>query len=182
MADEITLQCQFASSSSGVDINYVLTNLGQKPIFAFTPLPEYRNDRFEPDPKAVYIHMTGTGFLTFSKELWRTPQTVKVYRPEVPFLTRVAAGRSLEETIHLPAPLVVKYPYLNYGTPHAPPPRKSTSSGAVFVVGYLDDERLVQPSTVRASRELFTVEYGSGITHQQRVRSNVSSLSALVLS
>lgn len=169
MNSEIALQCRFSRPAADVvEIRYVLVNGSPHDIYAFTPLSDYRNHQFVPAPGRVYVQLSPNGLLTLSRQLWKTPENVSVYMPEVPFLTRVPAGRSLEETIRVPVPMVVNYPYLGAGVPEQE--RKSVhrdSANAVFTLGYVQEDDELKVAEVRGQPGVFTVEYGPGITHQK---------------
>jgi hypothetical protein len=170
MAAEITLQCRLNTTPAGVlELRYILLNGSSQTIFAFSPLPEYRNQRFEPAPNRIYVEMGPGGLLTLSKRLWEVPESIDVYMPEVPFLTRVPAYGRLAESVTLPRQIKADHPYMDdAATRH---PQRSSSSVQV-VIGYVAGEAESALKAAPGFPGVLAIDYGPGITHQQLVKSD----------
>jgi len=183
MKPEITLECRFSRPSADlVEIRYTLSNAAPHPIYAFTPLSDYQNSQYAPAPARVYVQLAPNGLVTLSRRLWETPETVSVFMPEVPFLTRVAAGGSLEETVRIPIPLIVNYPYLGAGAPEQDQrPVHRDAATAVFTMGYIPEEDGLTVTEAPGSPGLFAIGYGPGITRQKLVSCKAVPLKASVI-
>lgn len=87
----------------------------------------------EVDPGIVYITREDDGGVTLRKQMLRVPSNIKVETPELPYVTRLAAGSSFEETLRVALPIM---PYSPYELAQAP-----VSLGDItmlrFALGYL---------------------------------------------
>lgn len=183
MNHEVTLQCHFDSvSASLLEVRYTLSNRSARPIYVFTPLTEYHNNQFVPAPARVYVQLSPNGLVTLSKQLWKTPEMVSVFMPEVPFLTRVAAGGRLEETVHVSVPIIVNYPYLSAGAPEREQRAERREATTVtFAIGYVREDHDLKVTEVSDSPGLFAISYGSGISHQKLISCEPVPLKATVI-
>src|SRR5262249_51064587 len=86
------------------------------------------------DPNRVYVMVEGA-VLRASKQLFDVPETVEVEFPEVPYLSKLAAGASLEEEIQLALPARETYPYAS-SSAQRQPPEKRVCEQFVFTLGY----------------------------------------------
>ncbi len=181
MNREITLQCQYSRPTDALlEIRYKLSNQSARAIYAFTPLSDYHNNQYVPAPRRVYVQLAPNGLVTLSKQLWSTPETVSVFMPEVPFLTRIAAGGTLDETLVVPVPLIVNYPYLGSDARERGVQQRESGS-AVFVIGYIQDDNQLKVAEASGSPGLFAISYGPGITRQKLLSCEPVPMKAAVI-
>jgi hypothetical protein len=113
------------------------------------------------------IHLT--------KRVWAVPDEIDVYMPEVPFLTKVSAGKTFEERLQLPLPLTISFPYqFATATDEATTSRhpvQTISRELIFSIGYLlqkDIESTDKPELVQ-NQSYFTLPYGISFENQRIV-------------
>lgn len=165
---EVRLQYDLRVSADNVlALRYSVHNDLNRDIFLFTPLADFRDQEFVPVPRRVYVFVEDET-VHITKRLWPVPDDVEVYMPEVPYLTRVAAGTKWDEQLNVPLPLIENYPYQFLTNPpdHDASPRTWSGTRAMFSIGYLlsDPENDVIPEPEGA---LYTISYGIGKTSQQ---------------
>jgi hypothetical protein len=183
MNDDVTLQCRFKTASSTlIEIRYVVSNRSKHDIYLFTPLSGYKGNEFVPAPDRVYVDLASNGLATFSKRLWKVPEMIDVYMPEVPFLTRVAAGTNFQETIQVGVPVIINFPYRDaYDPGNKALPSRSSMTSATFVIGYVQQDEDVKLNEAPRGSGLFTISYGQGITRQKLLASESFALTAPVV-
>lgn len=183
MNGEVKLQCQISMPYENlIHIHYLLSNGSRSAIYVFTPLSDYRNNQFLPAPARVYAQMDNGGLLTLSRQLWKVPEAVSVYLPEVPFLTLVAPMSHIQEIISVPLPVIQNYPYLSAGNPEREKRREATEARTVsFLIGYMPDDPELRVTSVPTAPGLFAVAYGPGIMRQRLLSCGPIALTVPVL-
>jgi len=112
MQEEVQLTYEISKSGDQhVRLVFDVKNGLPADIYLFTPLTDYRGQRFVPIPNRVYVFWEDQETLHLTKRLWPIPKGVSVYMPEVPYLTRVPMGATHHEDLQLPLPLLVNFPY-----------------------------------------------------------------------
>ena len=156
-----------------LSLHYVLKNTLKHDIYVFTPILTYDRQKKKrlPDPGRVYVSWLddqNKGTIRLSKQLWPIPELLEVYAPEVPYLTRLLPGDSLQEKLSIDLPLKIDYPYMSAFSKkkRGSVPVKMPAHSVVFAIGYVSGEpgELRLESTRRGN---FTIPYGIGITHQK---------------
>ena len=168
----LQLTTRLMPSDAGARLEWTLENVSPGPIYVFAVLPGWRDGAEVPDFEAVYVRRRAET-LHLSRRLWRIPANLRVFRPEVPYLVRIAPGRAERGGFVLPREVSSRFPYA-FG---------ASSGGAterlVLSFGYLDPE--VQTGVHEAAAPgLFRVEYAPGLAAQRTVESEALTLRLVV--
>lgn len=150
---------------------YRAHNLWTRELYLFNRLfVEEPSGERRVDPSKVYVLSEG-GVLRVSKQLFPVPDGLAVEWPEVPYLTRLAAGASFEEEIDLKLPAREAYPYMDPEVAASAGERKGCEQ-LVFTLGYFQakEPRWVRSISVGAEATLAT-DYGFAIQGNQSVSS-----------
>jgi len=170
-----------------LSIHYKLSNNLDHDIYVFTPILTYDREKKKrlPDPGRVYVSWQANqdkGAIRLSKQLWPIPELLEVYAPEVPYLTRLLPGDSLQENLSIDLPLKIDYPYMSAFSKKkdASVPVQVPAHAVVFAIGYVSGE----PGALRlepTQNGNFTIPYGIGITYQKFVERRLD-MNVLVVS
>lgn len=175
-AKEPTLNVSISKQSeTRLAVHFILENRLAQDIYVFSPILTYDREKKKrlPDPGRLYVSwQTGQNkeAIRLSRQLWPIPDQLEVYAPEVPYLTRLLPGDSLQENLSIDLPLKIDYPYMSAFNKkkHDSVPVTMTASSVVFAVGYVsgDPGELKLESTIEGN---LTIPYGIGATHQKLV-------------
>lgn len=167
-----------------MELAYHILNNGQRDIYLFTPLTDFRGQDWVPISNRVYVFWDENEIAHLTKRAWPVPDEVEVFMPEVPYLTRVPTGQSFEEHLRLPLPLLVNFPYRAAGEQVSAAPRKPVmreSKGAVFSVGYfIPKDGASELDPVPGIPGNFRVSYGTAIEGQQILKGKAIDLRVMV--
>ncbi len=192
MEDEVAFECSAALDEGGrLEIHYRVVNKGAAKLYLTAPLTRL-NDKgiAEADPGRVYTFMDEEGVLQVTKRLWELPENILVYMPEVPRLSLLMPGAAFEETVWLPMPVEIEYPYQwPEGKPirkeggglgaEEPEELKSNTAGIAFSIGYVTetDGRF---GVEQGSGSTFGARYDDLIARQEFLQSEAMELSVMV--
>ncbi len=162
-------------SESKLSLHFAIKNTLKHDIYVFTPILTYDRQKKKrlPDPARVYVSwQTGQNkeAIRLSRQLWPIPDRLEVYAPEVPHLTRLSPGESLQENLSIDLPLKIDYPYMSAFSKKKRHSLivKTPVNAIIFAMGYVSGE----PKALRLEATAdgtFTIPYGIGITHQNLV-------------
>lgn len=113
------LQTDITLSDKNLQIEYKIKNTTAKPIYIFNVLWDTSSGAYRVLPQGVYACLNKDNVLHLTKQIPALPKTMKVEAREIPFVTRIEAGKEYGETIKLTVPVEEYNPYF---------PKKSDSS------------------------------------------------------
>lgn len=189
MDDEVRFECSAALDEGGrLEIHYRIENKGTAKLYITAPLTRINNQGIgEADPGRVYTFIDEEGILQITKRLWEVPENMLVYMPEMPRLSLLLPGASFEETVWLPMPVEVEYPYQwPEGKPmggdkkgEEPEELKAHAHGIAFSIGYVTeaDGRF---EVERGSGSTFGARYDDLIARQELLQSEAMDVSVMV--
>ncbi|HEX8369285.1 MAG TPA: hypothetical protein VF604_12145 [Pyrinomonadaceae bacterium] len=143
------LQTNISLIDNQLQIEYKVKNTTAKPIYIFNVLWETSSGSYRPLPQDVYAGLKTDGVLHLSKQIPALPKTMKVEVREIPFVTKIEAGKEYGETIKLAVPVEEYNPYF---------PKESDSSEevktaetAVFSIQFIrESEKLeIEPAPIK---------------------------------
>ncbi len=108
----IDFQVEYSLKPGALSVHYVMFNTRANPIYVFNVLWEFdKSGKQIPASQPVYACLRQDGTLHLAKEILPVPAGKKIYARIVPLVTRLDPGRTLEETIQIPAPVAEYNPY-----------------------------------------------------------------------
>lgn len=169
MHEKVQLACEIVKrDDTEITLAYTVKNGLPCDIYLFDPLTDFRGQQFVPIHNRVYVFWDDDDLLHVTKRLWPVPEDVDVYMPEVPYLTRVAAGAEIREELRLPIPLIVNFPYrwIDEDEPHSLVTRDSKQM--LFSIGYLaaKDPQTGDEIVPTKAGEYYQVGYGLASENQ----------------
>lgn len=178
MNPSISLAYTFEKKSEqhGV-LMYRVSNHSAQDIYLMTPLIDNRGGHILPVPSRVYVQMSEAKLVHISKKIWPIPDMLDVYMPEVPFLTKVPAGKNFEETIQLPLPLIRNFPYRFYEDAGTNIQRRAVNVRAQnlqFSIAYVEHDvmKAAAALTPEPGQSYFSLSYGEGLSGQKILMGN----------
>jgi len=161
-----------------VTFAYKALNTAQRDVYVFNLLPvAVKGTVPRLDLNRTYTQIDGTT-LVASKRLIEVPEDIDVLAPEVPWLTELSPGKTLEEKLTLSIPVREDFPYRQTHLENQPE-RRLTCKSLVFLLGFLmpSDPRWVRRVTIE-DREIFATDYGFAIQGNLFASSETISISA----
>jgi hypothetical protein len=98
-------------TDTALSLRYRVRNRSESDAYLVNRLFRLGAQGPEVDPGLVYITREDDGGVTLRKQMLPVPDHVKVETPELPYVTRLAAGGIFEETLRVGLPLVPYSPY-----------------------------------------------------------------------
>jgi hypothetical protein len=144
----------------GFVVSYRLQNRGPAAVWVFNRLFDTEpSGRYRLNPARAYVALLPEGVLCVSKRLLAVPPLISVEFPEIPCVSVLGPGESLEETLRFGFPLREVNPY------QLGEPRSVTADAVAFVrleVGYMPALEGLELLRVRdvEGRELAYPRYG----------------------
>jgi hypothetical protein len=106
------LRAALQAGRGGAVLGYEFRNLSAQTAYLFNVLARTgAGGGLEADGNLVYVE-AGGGRVLLSKKIIAVPRGMRVEKPEVPYVTRVAAGESFREKLELRLPLEPWSPYV----------------------------------------------------------------------
>ncbi|HLL99643.1 MAG TPA: hypothetical protein VK400_01195 [Pyrinomonadaceae bacterium] len=143
------LQTNIALIDKHLQVEYRVKNTTAKPIYIFNVLWDTSSGEYRRAPQGVYVSLKTDGALHLSKQIPALPKTMKVEVREIPFVTKIEAGKEFAETIKLAVPVEEYNPYF---------PKESDSTEelknaetAVFSIQFIreSDELVTEPAPIK---------------------------------
>jgi hypothetical protein len=106
----VTISAEAGVQEEMLSINYRVHNILDQPIYLVNRVFKWSSDGFSVDPTIVYTQLSD-GELWLTKAKLDIPENFDVEDPDVPFLTKVEAGETFEESFSLPLPLEPYHAY-----------------------------------------------------------------------
>lgn len=107
-----TLQANISLNDKTLNIEYKVKNTTDKAIYLFNVLWEMGNDgKAFPAEHKLYICLRSDKTLLLAKQIPKLPLIDSVEFREIPYVTRVDAGKEFSEKINLPVPVEEFSPY-----------------------------------------------------------------------
>lgn len=166
--DKIRFQCKIDVADANFTIDWTVTNNSGTPIYLFSPIGEFEANELKPKPSRVYVTVEGDKVI-LKKSLFEIPDDVDVYMPEVPFLTKVAAGDSFHEKLEIPNNLIANFPY-QFAAGMAKSQKSERTTKLQFQLGYVPHRSDLESLDPEADG-LYSIGYGEGIENQKILES-----------
>ena len=106
----VTISAEAGVQDELLSISYRVHNILDQPIYLVNRVFKWSSDGFSVDPTIVYTQLSD-GELWLTKAKLDIPENFDVEDPDVPFLTKVEAGETFEESFSLPLPLEPYHAY-----------------------------------------------------------------------
>jgi hypothetical protein len=153
-----------------LEFTYVVTNHNPCRIYLVNQLFHRRGAAgFQVDANLVYTEIVQESTLLLRKQLIEVPEELDVEAPEVPYVTRVEAGYSFDETVLIKFPVHLHDPYRR-----KPDIRESfVISQFYFLLGYiLEDEPIrISEVTLPTATKHLRIDY-TDLLMRQRLKEN----------
>ncbi|MCX7112741.1 MAG: hypothetical protein NTX45_21980 [Proteobacteria bacterium] len=173
MNNPVVLTYKFVKQSDNLGVlSYSLSNTSSQDVYLFTPLSEFRDGHIQAFPSRIYVYWDDSHSVHLTKRLWSVPENIDVYMPEVPFLTKVPAGKIFEEQLQLPLPLMINFPYqftADVGKNMSRHPVQLMAQELVFSIGYviLENSEAINQLKPMDGQSYFSLPYGVGMVNQR---------------
>ncbi len=105
------LQTNITLNDKNLQVEYKVKNTTSKPIYIFNVLWDTSTGEYHSLPEKIYVCLKDDNVLHLSKQIAPLPQRKKVEVREIPFVTKVEAGKEYGEVIKLSMPVEEYNPY-----------------------------------------------------------------------
>jgi hypothetical protein len=151
-----------------VTITYQFTNDRSTVLYVFDGLTRtYQSSEQIIDHSLAYV-IDRNGKIYVGKFIVPIPKGLKVEAPEIPYLTMLAPGATLQGNIDLNLPIRMNHPYLDLEDTE----QLTIIQNIVIQIGFIDsasisaDEAVIEPA-LGIRKRLFRCDYGYGIEYQE---------------
>jgi hypothetical protein len=170
MGSSVSLEASVVSATPDLLVfRYRARNAWDRDLFVFNRIARTEPDgRKHLDANQVYVVAEGKT-LHVSKQLVEVPEDFDVLAPEIPFLTRMSPGATVEEEIRIALPVRESYPYTAASAERAPGEKRSCEQ-LLFTLGYFHarEASWVRPATLDG-QEVLATDYGFAIQTRESV-------------
>lgn len=133
VADEnIQVDVRHQVEATALRISYRATNRSSAPLFLFDVLHGEFEDGAFPLDRSGYVEINDDSVIV-SRKLFPVPPLMLVEKPNIPFVTRLAAGGTHQDEFSVELPLIVRNPYLK---PERVPGALSRNRRLFFELGF----------------------------------------------
>ncbi|HEX8247108.1 MAG TPA: hypothetical protein VF599_02905 [Pyrinomonadaceae bacterium] len=143
------LQTNISLIDKHLQIEYTVKNTTAKPIYIFNILWETSSGNYRPLPQSAYVSLKTDGVLHLSKQIPALPKTMKVEVREIPFVTKIEAGKEFTETVKLAVPVEEYNPYFPKESDSTE--EAKTAETAVFSLQFIREsaELEIEPAPIK---------------------------------
>ena len=131
--DDITLTAQLAGDGNILDLSYQVTNTSGQTVYLFDILHGNYDGSVYPLIESCYATVE-QGQLVLSRQIVEVPALKFVESVNIPFVTAVASGRSVNKTVKQVQPVFPWTPYSDRD--NIPPATDTLLMNAYFRIGY----------------------------------------------
>ena len=140
----VTMSAEAGVQDEMLSISYQVHNILEQPIYLVNRVFKWSDAGFSVDPAIVYTQLSD-GELWLTKANLDVPENFDVEDPDVPFLTKVEAGETFEESFSLPLPLEPYHAYNQVRRAEEPVSFEQLK----LVIGWLPGEAVNARTTTR---------------------------------
>lgn len=159
-----------------LEVRYQLRNESRDDLYVFNTFYQTKSSGERVlDPTKAYVLFEGTDTIHVTRSLIPIPTGKKVEFAEVPYLTLLGPGKTLEETVLVPVPVREVQPYVG---PLAPGAGKERQFKQVyFSIGVLPKNAdLAVRELPHVGPGIYAVQYGDAVKWQQVVKARPVAL------
>jgi hypothetical protein len=132
------------------------------------------------DEHMAYVLLEDPATLRLTRSVIAIPAGLKVEYPEVPYVTVLAPGKSLEGKVLLPVPVPETHPYMEALTPGTG--KERVCNQVDFSIGVLPKTpRVALRPLPKVGEGVFAVDYGPAIAGQSLIKGPVVNLKVAAL-
>lgn len=131
--DAITLTAQLGERGTGLDLSYQVTNKSDRTAYLFDILHGDYDGSVYPVIDSCYATVE-QGQIVLSRQIVKVPENKLVERVNIPFVTAIKPGQSVNKSVKQVQPVFPWSPYT--GHDEVPPASGTLSMNAYFRIGY----------------------------------------------